>query len=155
MTIPTYKSLTDIVDKINYYKEHFRRQDLLEPLAQIRGLYALFPELETAKEVTANWPATWPSGSDKGVYFIFGTQVRLLYIGKASMSANISSRLSHWFKYAKPGNGCRVVHSGWSEQPRFVATLPVPKGMPFEAPALEEFLIEWLSPPDNLNGRVR
>ena len=157
MTISNHKGLADIVTALNCYKERFRRQDLQQqyPLEQISGLYALFPDLEMAPGVTSKWPDGWPASSRKGVYFIFGTQVRLLYIGKASMSASIGSRLSHWFNYARPGNGCRVVHSGWSEQPRFVAVLPVPEGMAFEAPALEEFLIDRLSPSDNVNGRVR
>ncbi|HVM48392.1 MAG TPA: hypothetical protein VMU04_10210 [Candidatus Acidoferrum sp.] len=153
MTTTDHKSLTDIAAALDYYKQHLRRHDL-PPLEPMSGLQALFPDLELAPEVTSKWPEGWPCGADPGVYFIFGTGVRLLYVGKASMGANIGSRLSTWFKET-PGRGCRVVHSGWSEQPRFVAALRVPAGMAFEAPALEEFLIDRLSPPDNRNGRIR
>ena len=153
MTNGSHTSLVDIIEVLNHYKAHFRRESL-PPLKPISGLYALFPELESAPEVTAKWPDAWPDGGFQGVYFVFGTQLRLLYIGKASMRHQIGARLSFWFKYARPDRSCKVVHTGWSEQPRFVATLAVPDGMAFEAPALEEFLIERLSPPDNVNGRV-
>jgi hypothetical protein len=146
------KNLADVVEALNHYKTHFRRENL--PEFEFSGLQALFPELELAPEVTSKWPEAWPHGWCQGVYFIFGSQVRLLYIGKASMRHPIGGRLSCYFQYARPGNGCRVVHAGWSEPPRFVAALAVPKGMAFEAPALEEFLIERLSPPDNVKGRV-
>lgn len=147
------KTLRDVLEALNHYKAHFRRDGLL-PL-EFSGLQALFPELESAPEVTSKWPEAWPFGSRQGVYFVFGSQIRLLYIGKASMRHPVGARLSCWFKYDRPGSGCKVVHSGWSELPRFVAVLAVPDGMAFEAPALEEFLIERLSPPDNVNGRMR
>jgi hypothetical protein len=44
-------------------------------------------------------------------------------------------------------------HSGWSQPPRFFYAVAVPEQMPFEAPALEEFLIGRLQPPDNSVGR--
>jgi hypothetical protein len=152
MTNTHHKNLTDIAEALNYYKENFRRQNL--PPFEFSGLYALFPKLELAPEATSKWPDAWPFGWRQGVYFIFGSQVRLLYIGKASMRHPIGGRLSFYFQYARPDKSCRVVHAGWSEQPRFLATLAVPESMAFEAPALEEFLIERLSPPDNVNGRA-
>src|ERR1041385_4534975 len=153
MTTTNFRRVLFRSDAVNYYREHFRRQDL-PPLEEISGLLALFPNVEIAPEVTSRWPEPWPCVSRQGVYFIFGSRVRLLYIGKASMSAAIGSRLSHWFLYSRPDGGCKVVDpSRWSEEPRFVAALPVPEGMAFEAPALEEFLIDRLSPPDNVNGR--
>ena len=148
----SYCQLTDVIEAINYYKTHFRRESL--PPLEFSGLQALFPELELVAEVTSRWPEAWPFGWRRGVYFIFGTQIRLLYIGKASMGHPVGARLSSYFQYARPAKSCTVVHAGWSEQPRFVAALAVPEGMSFEAPALEEFLIERLSPPDNVNGRV-
>ena len=148
-----HKNLTDVLNALDYYKGHFRRENL--PPFELSGLQALFPTLESAPEVTSKWPEAWPFGWRQGVYFIFGSQVRLLYIGKASMRHQIGARLSTYFRYAQPDRSCKVVHAGWSEQPRFIATLAVPAGMAFEAPALEEFLIERLSPPDNMNGYVR
>jgi hypothetical protein len=146
------KTLTDVLEALNHYKSHFRRDGLV-PL-EFSGLQALFPELESAPEVTSKWPEAWPFGNRQGVYFVFGSQARLLYIGKASMRHPVGARLSSWFQYAKPSGGCKVVHNGWSEPPRFIAVIAVPEGMAFEAPALEEFLIERLSPPDNVKGRV-
>jgi hypothetical protein len=156
MTGNEQKGLADIVEALSEYTSRFRRQEL-QALEPISGLYALFPDVEMAPEVTWRWSEStpWPHGDRAGVYFVFGTGVRLLYIGKASMGAKIGNRLSHWFQYERPGRSCRVVHAGWREQPRFVAALPVSDDMTWEAPALEEFLIQRLSPPDNSNGCFR
>jgi excinuclease UvrABC nuclease subunit len=113
---------------------------------------ALFPELELAPEVSLKFENPWPLCMSQGVYFIFGSGVRLLYVGKASMGSCIGARLSSHFLGTGP-KGCRVVNPYWSEEPRFVASLAVPEGMAYEAPALEEYLIAQLSPPDNTYGR--
>ena len=107
------KTLTDVLEALNHYKSHFRRDGLV-PL-EFSGLQARFPELESAPEVTSKWPEAWPFGNRQGVYFVFGSQARLLYIGKASMRHPVGARLSSWFQYAKPSGGCKVVHNGWSE----------------------------------------
>jgi len=40
-------------------------------------------------------------------------------------------------------------------RPSFVATISVDDDMPFEAPALEAYLISQLQPPNNRRGRIK
>ena len=146
-------SLSEIKEALRVYHDRIWPEDVA-PL-EWSGLQALFPELELAPEVTSRWPEASPSGSRPGVYFIFGSGLRLLYVGKASMKSNIGARLSSHFKYdGSPARGCLVV-GNWSEQPRCIATVPLPDEMAYQAPALEEYLIAQLSPPVNVQGKRR
>jgi len=140
------KTYEDVLKAIDSYKVKFRRPEL--PDLEFSKLLALFPEDYGLNGATLTWIDPWPNGERQGVYFVFGQALKLLYIGKASMRRGIGSRLAQWFQFA-PDRGCKVVHPGWSEMPRFIATLAVPVGMGFEAPAIEEYLITQLLPPDN------
>lgn len=68
------------------------------------------------------------------------------------MSRCLGARLSHYFGYDSEKK-CQLKHSTWSKTPRYVVTVGVPGNMTFEAPALEEYLIGQLRPPDNIAGR--
>ncbi len=71
------------------------------------------------------------------------------------MSNTFGRRLGGYFSYAKDKKGCKVNHMGWSYSPKYVVTIAVPINMSFEAPALEEYLINELNEelPDNTIGR--
>ncbi len=126
------------------------RHPRLEPF-KFSGLYALHPEEPTAITVTADWPATWPNNGRPGVYFIFGAEMQLSYIGK---TFDFGWRLSQHFKWSEGrGKGVCQPQGTWKIRPMFLATLPVIES--FEAPGLEEFLISKLNPPDNRNGTQR
>jgi hypothetical protein len=45
-----------------------------------------------------------------------------------------------------------VLKQNWSQSPRFAINIAVPADMPFEAPALEEYLIRKLKPSGNTCG---
>lgn len=81
--------------------------------------------------------------------------MKLLYIGKVSMSNTFGGRFISYFSYAPDKKTCKVNHSGWTEMPRYVVTVAVPKEMSFEAPVLEEFMIKELKDclPDNKIGK--
>jgi excinuclease UvrABC nuclease subunit len=81
-------------------------------------------------------------------------QLGVCYVGKASMGNCIGSRLSSYFGYeSETDRRCKIYHrEGWTEKPRYVMCVAVPEDSPFEAPALEEFLIRELAPPDNKRG---
>jgi excinuclease UvrABC nuclease subunit len=115
-------------------------------------LYALFPDEEITLEVGHRWPGLWPDGGGPGIYFVFGSEGQLLCVSKASMNSSMGARLSHWFKMERPSGRCAVVH-GWTERPAYIATLPIPADLTFEAPAIEEYLIGRLNPPDNGGAR--
>ncbi len=47
---------------------------------------------------------------------------------------------------------CFFCEDTWKTEPRFVVIVAMPEQSPFEAPALEEFLISKLSPKMNIYG---
>lgn len=131
------------------YSRDFRRQDL--PTLEVSELYDLFPDRE--HPVSPCWPEDYfPNAERAGVYFFFDERLNLLYVGKASMSNCLGNRLGAYFKYEEDGKTCRVIHE-WSANLKYLATVAVPPEMPYEAPALEEFLISRLKPPDNSRGK--
>jgi len=144
--------LTLTTDAIADYVTRFRRPEF--PAFEISGLYDLSPDRphSFATPPPHSWPAAYPFGWRAGVYLIFSESLDLLYVGKASMSSNIGSRLATYFHYGE-AREMVLQHSGWSQPPRFFYAVAVPEQMPFEAPALEEFLIGRLQPPDNSVGR--
>lgn len=145
--------MEEVLEAIERYKREYRRPDL--PPLKVSGLYALFPEKSSGLSFERRWPDAWPYCEDAGVYFIFGREMNLLYVGKASCKRSISMRLSYYFVYDKTTKACHVVDEGWAECPMYVAAYAVPKGMSFEAPALEEFLIGELHPYLNTIGVER
>ena len=146
--------ITDILEAINQYSRVYRHPAL--PKLSLSGLYALFPgeDKVAPNGIEINWPAEWPNVSQKGVYFVFGSGGRLLYIGKASMNGTLGARLNAYFKIEKTTGMCQVIQPSWTEKPMYIATLPVPEDMGFEAAALEEYLIRELKPPDNTRGKA-
>ena len=136
-------------EALQEYCGKFRRADL--PDLRLSGIYDLFPNEFRSSGVESSWPDKWPNSEEAGVYFIFGLGGSLLYVGKASMSDCIGGRLSNYFGADKATGQCRVRHE-WSTGPRYVATLAVAQNMPFEAAALEEFLIQRLPTTDNTRG---
>lgn len=145
-------SYFDVLNKLKDYQEKYRRLGL--PPLEVSGLYSLFPETEVTSpmEITMRWPDDWPNVDRQGVYVILGDDLDLLYVGKASMKSTLGTRLNFYFSSTEDKR-CRVNHDNWKNSPRYVVTIAVPREMPFEAPAIEEFLIRELGPPENAKGR--
>lgn len=147
----------DINEAIEAYERNYRHPDL--PRLNISGPYDLFPASTepwpNSTPAEHRWPDVWPNSEKRGIYLIFDQSRNLLYVGKASMSSSIGVRLGKYFGSSDDGPCCRVLHTGWGAQPRFVVTVAVPDASPFEAPAIEEYLITLLSPSDNSKGIVR
>jgi hypothetical protein len=145
--------IKEVISTITAYKNKYRRNDF--PDFEISGIYDLSPSEKTEIiDIAYKWPDPWPHAFKKGIYLIFGNNMRLLYVGKASMKNDIGNRLNSYFRYTDDKKGCKIVHSGWKIQPRFVVTVAVPEGLAFEAPALEEYLISSLntSQLENMKG---
>jgi hypothetical protein len=139
---------------LDEYTEKYRRPGLAR--LETSGLYALFPgEENQGVTVVSGWPKEYPNSSRKGGYAIFGRTGKLLYIGKASMNHYIGSRLGNYFRQKKLTKACVPIHNGWSERPSCISTIAVPDEMSFEAPALEEYLIQRLNPSHNVMGLSR
>ena len=140
----TAGSLEKARHAVERYHQTYRHPTL--PPLQISGLYALFPDQTPTTVFQYSWPTDpWPNASRPGVYLIFDALLDLRYVGKARC---LGKRLHNYFAEGRaPDRACRVVHSTWRADPKFVATIAVHKA--FEAPALEEFLIDELRPAEN------
>jgi len=141
-----------ILNEIRYYDQNFRHPSM--PRLTPSGVYSLFPKkANDSAETPYQWPDPWPYADKPGVYCIFGLDMELLYVGKASMNNNVGYRLGSYFKYTEDGTKrCHIIHSGWSSKPGFVAIIPVDNDTSFEAAALEEYLIKKLRPTENIRG---
>jgi hypothetical protein len=144
------RSIERVRELVQRYNNTYHHPSL-RPLA-LSDIYSLFPDTKNPTSVTLGWPATWPCAGDPGVYLIFDCDMSLLYVGKASLNHTLGGRLSSYFQYARDGSrGCEVLGT-WSARPVFVVTIAVDSDKAFEAPALEEYLIGELQPPDNTRG---
>jgi hypothetical protein len=90
----------------------------------------------------ASWEGTDVSRKP-GCYVLYSSAGELLYIGKASNSKSVGSRLVR-FRYSPVT---------WEPTPALVQIIEVAEA--FEAPSLEEFLIDKLQPRFNSRGIKR
>jgi hypothetical protein len=134
--------------ELTEYVSSYRRKGLKD--LEISPPFDLFPDQPVPPGISpkSNEYRSWPLGERAGVYMIYSVGFEILYIGKASMSQNIATRLSGWFT---GGEKCILKHR-WPEPPRFLINIAVPDDMPFEAPAIEEYLIGLLKPKGNTCG---
>lgn len=144
-------SKVDVINKVDEYVKKYRKGSL--PPLQISDLYALYPAKTGG--AGSGWPGKYPYADSPGVYLMFDEDEKLLYIGKASMSNRLGGRISSYFKYDDDGKTCRPVHTQWSNPPHYIVAIAVPDESPFEAPAIEEFLIGEFKDqlPDNKLGK--
>lgn len=134
-------------DAIAMYASRYRRSDV--GALEVRGPLDLFPSEPSPAYVSSalSWEHPWPLGERAGVYLIYSDLLDLLYIGKAQP---LGARLSQHFG---AGRACVPRENFWTKRPRFVINIAVPLDMPFEAPALEAYLIDALGPPYNVYGK--
>jgi hypothetical protein len=136
-------------DALSEYISRYRRSDL--PPVEVSEPLDLYPSLPAPANFSpkVTWANPWPFGDRAGLYLIYNGSLELLYIGKASMSRCLGNRL---WEYFGCGAAC-APKAEWLKPARFVITIAVPKEMPFEAPAIEEFLIRKLKPKSNGTGK--
>lgn len=90
--------------------------------------------------------SSWPHCTKPGVYVLFNNS-EVVYIGKASCNTNLGYRLgAHFYTDGRP-------KADWATGVTHVRTIPVEAEHAFEAPAIEEYLIQRLNPPLNVTGR--
>lgn len=115
-------------------------------------LYDLLPK---EGQNGSKWPEDWPNWGSPGVYVILDSELRISYIGKASMNSWLAARLSTYFKFG-PNKCCELKYpDAWILKPKYVVVIPMDESHKFEAPALEEYLIGKLHPADNKAGRIK
>ena len=146
------KTYDDALAAIKNYEDEHRHPG--RPRFDISLPFDLFPHVgPPCLKCDQVWPGIYPHASRAGVYLILDDQARVLYVGKASMRNDIGSRLGTYFGYAVDRTTCNV-RGSWTNQPRFVVAVDVPVDSLFEAPSLEEFLIDRLQPVDNQRGNL-
>lgn len=131
---------------VDEYVTKYRRSDV--PALDVSKLLDMFPShpMVTTFKKELTWKDPWPFATRAGVYIIYDASIKMIYIGKASV---IGNRLASYF-----GGGAECVfRQEWGIPPRFLRVIAVPLEMPFEAPALEEFLISNLHPELNTHGK--
>lgn len=116
----------------NALKDYEKRYGLKTETA----LYALTEE---------GWRNYIPFRGDSGCYLFYDETGRLLYVGKAR---NLGARIGHYF--TSPPFAPTAGHV-WSAMPRHALVIKVEKT--WEAPSLEEYLIDRLQPSDNTRGK--
>lgn len=133
--------VTRVLDVMANYESRYRHPDLKAfEASKIYYLRTRHPETESKKNT---WPSPFPQVGYAGVYAIFDSELKLLYIGK---TVNFGSRLSQHFKYASDRT-CKVIGDWGQEPPESLITIAVSE--PFEASSFEEYLIGRLDPPLN------
>jgi excinuclease UvrABC nuclease subunit len=76
---------------------------------------------------------------------------KLLYIGKASGRHFLGGRIASYFRWTDRQSKTGLCAGGdWTSVPSYVQTIKVHQ--PYEAPSLEEYLIQELRPSDNVRG---
>ncbi len=129
------KALTEAVHE---YEQTCRNPDL--PAFEISPVY----------DTQTNWDTGYPFGDRAGCYAFFDANKKLVYIGKASLSHILGRRIDSYFLRSGSSPSAVLKHQ-WESPPRYIVSIAVSK--PYEAPSLEEFLIDKLQPSENLRGR--
>ena len=93
-------------------------------------------------DISTQSRASWPSNEEPGVYVFLDSDKFVSYIGKASH--NIGSRLSarfdvKWNSKTSESSDCK-----------YITAIPLPINVGFEAPAIEEYLLERLNTKHNV-----
>ena len=149
--------INKVQEYLDKYHKLYRNTNL--KLFSLSEIYDLFPLKNNKPREMASkaWPDYWPNADKRGVYLILDIDLSVIYIGKASMNNDLGSRLSDYFMYKNRGKGpCKIIkEESWDIRPEFICTIPVDDDKSFEAPALEEYLIKVINPPENSNGKVR
>ncbi|NMM46571.1 GIY-YIG nuclease family protein [Rhodospirillaceae bacterium KN72] len=102
-------------------------------------------------DIQCNFDQTWPNNGRPGCYAIFDHDLELIYIGKTN---NLGKRLGDYFKVDPTDptrkRGVPKIPEAWGAEPNFVLTVALDNA--YEAPSLEEYLIEKFQPLGNTIG---
>lgn len=112
--------------------------------------YAIDPPfpLSAPYHLAREWKSTTiPHAERCGCYFFYDKEGSLLYIGKVSLSHTLGRRTTSYFRWDDKAAAPVPKHTGWKPPPVWLQTLCVNE--PYEAPSLEEYLIDRLRPPSN------
>jgi hypothetical protein len=132
------------------FEEVRKAVDDLNQIAPRPGIPAL--EISEPYDLEDDWPEKrWPGTNQPGVYLFTDSKGSVLYIGKASCRNNIGYRLSAYWKHSSTGGA--EPKDDKAKDVKYVLVISLPNERAFEAPAVEEWLIQNLDPPRNHQGR--
>ena len=136
-------------DALNEYASRYRRADL--PPFDVGQPLDLYPSRPHSANFIPQltWEHPWPFADRAGVYLLYDDALDLFYIGKVSMNRCLGQRL---YEYFGGGEIC-IPKIDWLQPARYVIIIAMSPELPFEAPALEEFLIRKLQPRINGTGK--
>ena len=102
--------------------------------------------LTELRDISLEAHASWPSNESPGVYIFLDLNKNITYIGKASFDNCIGGRLNSrfdtkWNPKKPESEGCK-----------YITTIALTKDVSFEAPAIEEFLLKFLTTRSNKIG---
>ena len=131
---------TKALELIEEYNQHYHTE--FEPLKP----YHLFPNKNGECEFKNQ---SWPGNERAGVYLILSKDDEVLYVGESNSLGR------RFYSYFRPGdNGeCIVLSENWSEKPYAIIAIPAPDDRKYERLSLEEYLIQYLRPIDNVRGK--
>jgi hypothetical protein len=130
--------MTSTPENVRYYVDRYCTLHSIIPAFEISPL-ADIQQLYRDK-------APFPFQDDAGCYLLWSATTELLYVGKVSLRHNIYSRLKTYFRWDE--DRTMILPTGhWTSAPTFVQVIKVKE--PYQAPSLEEYLIDKLNPSDN------
>lgn len=104
-------------------------------------------QLGASYEISRDWhDRNFPDAERAGCYLFFDEDRKLVYIGKCSLNHSLGRRIASYFVLGPESRSPQARHS-WDAAPFYLRTIPVERA--YEAPSLEEYLIEVLQPPAN------
>ncbi len=116
-------------------------------------------QISSLYDLREDWPDEYPNADKPGVYFLLNNEKELVYVGKASFSNDIGSRLGKRIGYDSQRRALIRDPQWLSACVRYIATVGLAAEHAFEAAAIEEFIVVNLNPCPILNkvgsGRPR
>lgn len=132
-------------EALNFYLTNYRKEGLPQlEISKPLDILSHKPQKHDF-DIELTWKDPWPHANRAGVYLVYDENAELIYIGTATV---IGNRL---YTYFGGGSEC-VYREQWGTPPRYIRIIAVPAEMPFEAQALEAFLIARLKPKHNTRG---
>lgn len=137
----TQQSQDRVRDALRLFESKWPRPGLPDAL---EALY----EVQDNVDIPSNWKLAWADGGilrkhaeSPCVYFFFDSGGKLLYVGQTRI---LGKRMASHFD---------VKNSRWKGRVASIGLLPIPTECWFEILAIEAFMIQELSPPENNIGK--
>jgi hypothetical protein len=133
-------------------------EDVTRVVAEINAQYprpGLTLSLSEPYDLSNSFSSTYPNNGLPGVYLLFDHGMNVLRIGKASLGRTLGGRFNDYFRWGDKAKGQGIAKDPFYASVRFIVTVGLPIDRAFEAPAIEEFMLQRLDAPLNKHGTDR